>query len=378
MCGIFGAIGEGFNRGIIRALTLVNRERGQESLGYFDSAGRIAKKAGDPLDLLAECCEFIDASDRWFIAGHTRYATYGKRTNKNAHPFKFGRIIGTHNGCVDFPYRRNYSVDSQYLFDELNRADGNYQTAFGQISGYWGLAWFDGESFWLQAHDNKVSIGKAPDGVWYYSSDRAHLSAAAGSLTDVLTLENGATIRFSAGNPSYDVMPVFVSAARGYVRKRWNYSTPLASSRLDDDYYVIGEETGATVKGLPKGYVSLPHPNHVAAQAAAEASQETPPKGTPTRAWLEDRIMENIEFDDIDYADDLAQGLGYGGLVDFMQAEGMNDVHRALTYLEDASSVKWKADFGGAGDDEKDFYDRYDNRTDGRDDDEYLVRVGYH
>ena len=52
MCGIFGAIGNA-NPGTIRALALINRERGMDSLGFFDSKGHV-KRAGDPLDLLAE------------------------------------------------------------------------------------------------------------------------------------------------------------------------------------------------------------------------------------------------------------------------------------------------------------------------------------
>ena len=60
-----------------------------DSLGFFDSKGHV-KRAGDPLDLLAEpeFQEFIDRAcyKSWFIAGHTRAATHGAVTNCNAPP----------------------------------------------------------------------------------------------------------------------------------------------------------------------------------------------------------------------------------------------------------------------------------------------------
>ena len=40
MCGIFGAIGHNISAGTIRALALVNRERGTDSLGFFSSSGK--------------------------------------------------------------------------------------------------------------------------------------------------------------------------------------------------------------------------------------------------------------------------------------------------------------------------------------------------
>ena len=105
--------------------------------------------------------EFIDRAccKLWFIAGHTCAATHGAITNRNAHPFRYGRYIGTHNGAVSTPKDSKYRVDSEYLIDQLNRHDGDYQTAFQNIAGWWGLAWFDGAEFYLQAHGNEIALG---------------------------------------------------------------------------------------------------------------------------------------------------------------------------------------------------------------------------
>jgi asparagine synthetase B (glutamine-hydrolysing) len=218
MCGIFGAIGRNLNPGIIRALALINRERGTDSLGFFSNSGKMCKRAGDPIGCLgdADFADFIDKScyKGWFIAGHTRLATRGRVTTRNAHPFRFGRIIGCHNGCVDLPRKSNYAVDSEYLFDSLNKENGDYQKAFAEIAGYWTLAWFDGSDFYLQAHDNEVCIGRDKCGNWYYSSDWRHLEACTGPLHNVAIISDGVTIRFTVKSRKYERLPTFVSTAR--------------------------------------------------------------------------------------------------------------------------------------------------------------------
>jgi glutamine phosphoribosylpyrophosphate amidotransferase len=216
MCGIFGAIGSKINPGIIRALALVNRERGTDSLGMFTNTGKIIKRASDPIACLGDA-DFADFIARacgkgWFLAGHTRFATRGGISSRNAHPFRYGRIVGVHNGVVSAPAK--YAVDSEYLFDALNAANGDYQKAFADISGYWALAWFDGSDFYLQAHHNEVAIGRDDHGVWYYSSEWEHLEACAGRLSRIALLGSGDTIRFTMKCRTYQKMPRFRSGVR--------------------------------------------------------------------------------------------------------------------------------------------------------------------
>lgn len=210
MCGLFGAIGSRISSDKIRSLALVNRERGTHGTGLFDSSGKFIKTGSDALDALAttEFSKFIGHRGRWFLAGHTRYATRGSKTKRNAHPFRYGCIIGAHNGIVSAPH--SYKVDSEYLFDSLNKAGGDYQRAFAKIDGYWGLTWFDGDAFYIQAHENDIWLGQDKRGTFYYSSDYYHLAAATG-ISESWCISNGMTLRFRAGGTAFEELPAFTS-----------------------------------------------------------------------------------------------------------------------------------------------------------------------
>jgi predicted glutamine amidotransferase len=205
MCGIFGAITNSkklgrkpIDLGALRALAMANRERGKEALGFFDSTESIFKKADDPIDVLAtgDCTEWLDRaeSEAWFIVGHTRYGTRGANVDENSHPFKYGNVIGAHNGIIDAP--NNYTVDSEYAIDMLDQAKSDYQKALEDDWGYWTLGWYDnriGELF-VSMYDNTCGIAKYK-GVWYFSSDPDHLATAFG-VRDTIVLKNGQTVSF--------------------------------------------------------------------------------------------------------------------------------------------------------------------------------------
>ncbi len=201
MCGIYGAIlveRKKLDLGIIRALTFANRQRGKESLGFFNSEFEIFKKGDDPSDVLVtdECTEFLDKSrvNSWFMVGHTRYSTRGKVCDKNSHPFNFGDVIGAHNGIIDAP--NEYDVDSEYAIDMLDRYVSDYQKALEDDWGYWTLAWYDrrDDHLYLSMHDNMCAVAKYA-GVWYFSSDSDHLRAAFGA-SEIIELTDGDTVRF--------------------------------------------------------------------------------------------------------------------------------------------------------------------------------------
>jgi hypothetical protein len=232
MCGLFGAVGT-IDANILRTLALANSSRGNEALGFFDSTGTIWKAAKSPLDCLESQSlqpYLASLADCWFVAGHTRYATRGDNTYDNAHPFKYGGIVGSHNGVVSAPWK--YDVDSMYLFDMLDKYGGDYQTAFEDIPGYWGLSWFDGRTFYLQAHNNTLACAEY-NGCVYYSSDWAHLRAAFG-CAEYHSFTEGETLGYtmeSDGNVYCDEYAEF----RSRTAKRVKFDCRTIGKAADTD-----------------------------------------------------------------------------------------------------------------------------------------------
>jgi hypothetical protein len=208
----------------------------------------MTKGAGDPCDVLRKkrVQKWLQHSQdtAWFVAGHTRFATRGKVNRRNSHPFRYGRIIGSHNGMCDAPQK--FKVDSEYLFYALNKARGDYQAGLGDISGYFGLSWYDGEDFYLLSHSGELSY-EIIDGVLYYSSSWSHLDSCTGGNSTVLT--EGQVIRISPDGTIADStvksspIEMFTSTAySAYGRGKNAYSA--YGNYYDDTYTSTGRSGG--------------------------------------------------------------------------------------------------------------------------------------
>jgi hypothetical protein len=85
-----------------------------------------------------------------------------------------------------------------YLIDALHKAEGDYQKGLGDIGGYWGLCWTDGEAFYLQAHNNTLALAEV-EGTYYFSSDWKHLRAALGNV-NYHPFTEGETMKLTIGS----------------------------------------------------------------------------------------------------------------------------------------------------------------------------------
>lgn len=258
ICGIFGIIsgkGKHWNVGIMRALTIVNEQRGSDSVGFFDSTLRMIKAAVNPSDGIRQknISAWLDNSseDTWFCAGHTRFATQGGVSRKTSHPFRYGRIVGSHNGIVDAPDQ--YVVDSQYLFDSLNKARGDYNKAWKEIVGYWAVSWFDGKNFYLQVHNGELNICEYK-GCWYYSSSSKHLESCVGFNKTIRKLTEGETLKFSPDG-SMTVIEPFVSTAPDYWIKKFGCSNVNWDSKRGKIIYYNNKGTATTGNQVARGTV---------------------------------------------------------------------------------------------------------------------------
>lgn len=103
MCGIIGYIGEQNPIDI-----LINGLKSLEYRGY-DSAG-IALKDKDEIEIIKSVGKIVNLEEKLkqektisshLGIAHTRWATHGKPTEKNAHPHTAGRVTLVHNGIIE-------------------------------------------------------------------------------------------------------------------------------------------------------------------------------------------------------------------------------------------------------------------------------------
>jgi glucosamine 6-phosphate synthetase-like amidotransferase/phosphosugar isomerase protein len=250
MCGLFGALGPKIEESKIRGLALINRERGTDAVGFFDDRGKMCKMAKDPLKgiLTDSMAGFIRkaCNESWFVAGHTRYSTMGTgKDDSCAHPFRYGKTVGAHNGVVMAP--REYDVDSQYIFDLLNTYNQDYQKALVDLDGYFALTWLDKKTgdFYMLCHDNEITIGLYGD-TYYYSSDADHLEAVCGPTEVITKLQSGDVIKFSFvdGKVVTEVMANFKSNTRA-----WKLTRAQRASGYYDSDWADWEGSAYKVKG---------------------------------------------------------------------------------------------------------------------------------
>ena len=178
MCGIFGAIGEEQNIQVLTSLALLNMARGKMSSGFTD--GKILTKDIGSMQQL-----IIHNREKWYTRapiklGHTRLASHGMVTKKNAHPYEFSKIIGAHNGIisnfdlVQYEMKTRFEVDSQLLFSLLN--DGGITKVCEQLTGSIGAWWYEKATQYIHLlkHDQELAMATCP-GVTYFSSDKQDL-----------------------------------------------------------------------------------------------------------------------------------------------------------------------------------------------------------
>lgn len=309
MCGLFGAIGKDIDASRVRALAIANRGRGKDSLGFFDSSGKVVKQAGDPCEVLGreDVTQFIAHTDRWFIAGHTRAATRGEVKRRNAHPFKYGNILGSHNGMVKAP--AEFAVDSMYIFHRLNKCKGDYQRALEDISGYWSLTWFDGDSLFVQMHNNTLWFAKIGE-TFYYSSTKVHLRSALGDV-ECWEVENDKTYQFRKDGGVRQLADIVVKAKVYW----WNNDDTLFD-KWDDKSYT---------RNWPRATTS----------ATATAS------GTRHSDWRQGETVSETDFDYTEAAqdaksiyEDAAQEMGFMSVADLMNGMEFDNRFDAYNYID--------------------------------------------
>ena len=155
---------------ILKGLHLSMETRGTDSAGIatINETVHILKKAIASHKLMKDKAynQLLKDNPR-IVIGHTRLATTGLVTDDNAHPFLKGSIVGAHNGIVSnyLTINGKAQVDSEVIFELLDKNKNNFEKAFKKLSGSFAITWVDmnnPEEVFLTATDNPLAVAYVP------------------------------------------------------------------------------------------------------------------------------------------------------------------------------------------------------------------------
>jgi glucosamine 6-phosphate synthetase-like amidotransferase/phosphosugar isomerase protein len=194
MCGVFGFIGKPSKKTnlILQKLAYWNMERGTDSTGFAFISGKsqaIYKKSTNAFDMYKryqtkKLFSMYSQKDFMIMLGHTRMATHGQVVANNAHPFKIGKTVMTHNGIISNfrelqqKCKTNFKVDSQIIGYLIDVVGAEYTAK--EISGSYVVPFVEQDeidTLQVIVHNNPFAFAYKK-GQMYYSSTMLHLKAA--------------------------------------------------------------------------------------------------------------------------------------------------------------------------------------------------------
>ena len=228
MCGLFAGVGKLSSNRMI-ALGSMNEERGTDSVGIAYIANnevRIAKIAERPcvgLNITMRK-EVTEAAVSGLFIGHTRQATQGTVTSRNAHPFLTDGIAFAHNGIIinDETFGK-YEVDSECLIHGIKDKD------FSKYEGAIALVWIEGGKLNAYRCGNPLYRGRY-NGSTYLASEGDYLKEI--GCTHVKELSEGLIYTFNS--------PFEIATQRVKKNKTFGQSYGAGAKGYHNDTYMMG------------------------------------------------------------------------------------------------------------------------------------------